>query len=74
MFKCVIYLVIYHTLSQSCHMDDGLYNTNSCYSSDVYIANAITPDKYVIMATEFVLKYFNSMIVNIIQAHRPLIL
>lgn len=51
MFKCVIYPVIYHTLSQSCHMDDGLYNTNSCYSSDVYIANAITPDKYVIMAT-----------------------
>ena len=68
------YLVIYYTLSQSCHMDDGLYNTNSCYSSDVYVPNAITPAKYFIMATEFVLKYFNSMIANIIQMHRPIIL
>lgn len=30
------------------------------------IPSAITPAKYFIMATEFVLKYFNSMVVNII--------
>lgn len=43
-------------------------------ASPMMYNKCITLAKYFIVATEFVLKYFNSMVVNIIYLHTPIIL
>lgn len=59
-----INLVIYYTFFQSCHMDDRLYNTNGCYSSDIY---QVPPLKLKTLLQERN-SYFNNMSINTMQS------